>query len=139
MAVEDEAPSAVDEYGGDFNDPSQRCRHGTFIGTWSGPDYMCGWCESGEEPEPEPAVPVCEWADEYTDYDGTHESAPCCEPARHTLVTEDAQGLENFIFCSRHAISALEEHVLDEDGTVWMDETKTARFITAHIGKVIQP
>ena len=23
------------------------CVHGTYIGTWAGPDYMCGLCESG--------------------------------------------------------------------------------------------
>lgn len=37
-------------YDEDYNDPRQRCRHGSFIGSWWGPDYMCGWCESGEEP-----------------------------------------------------------------------------------------
>ena len=25
----------------------QYCVHGTNIGTWDGPDYMCGWCEDG--------------------------------------------------------------------------------------------
>lgn len=24
------------------------CKHGTYVGTWDGPDYMCGWCENGE-------------------------------------------------------------------------------------------
>jgi hypothetical protein len=37
-------------YDADVSDPSQYCRHGTFIGSWWGPDYMCGACESGEEP-----------------------------------------------------------------------------------------
>ena len=23
------------------------CVHGTFVGNWAGPDYMCGYCESG--------------------------------------------------------------------------------------------
>ena len=23
------------------------CEHGTFVGGWAGPDYMCGWCEDG--------------------------------------------------------------------------------------------
>ena len=41
-------------YDADHDDPRQFCRHGTFIGSWWGPDYMCGWCESGEEP-PTPA------------------------------------------------------------------------------------
>jgi hypothetical protein len=26
------------------------CTHGTYVGYPGGPDYMCGWCESGEEP-----------------------------------------------------------------------------------------
>lgn len=25
-----------------------RCKHGTNIGTWDGPDYLCGPCESGD-------------------------------------------------------------------------------------------
>lgn len=31
----------------DFNDPAQRCKHGTFIGSWWGPDYLCHYCELG--------------------------------------------------------------------------------------------
>jgi hypothetical protein len=23
------------------------CKHGTFVGGWAGPDYMCGYCEDG--------------------------------------------------------------------------------------------
>ena len=23
------------------------CEHGTFVGGWAGPDYMCHWCEQG--------------------------------------------------------------------------------------------
>lgn len=23
------------------------CVHGSYVGTWDGPDYLCGWCESG--------------------------------------------------------------------------------------------
>jgi hypothetical protein len=34
-------------YDADHNDDSQYCIHGTFIGSWWGPDYMCGWCEEG--------------------------------------------------------------------------------------------
>jgi hypothetical protein len=37
-------------YDADVSDPSQYCRHGTFIGSWWGPDYTCGACESGYEP-----------------------------------------------------------------------------------------
>jgi hypothetical protein len=29
------------------NDASQYCPHGTFIGSWWGLDYLCGWCEDG--------------------------------------------------------------------------------------------
>lgn len=41
MREEDELP-----YDGDLNDPKQYCKHGTFIGSWWGPDYLCGLCES---------------------------------------------------------------------------------------------
>jgi hypothetical protein len=34
-------------YDEDYSDPAQRCKHGTFIGSWWGPDYMCHWCELG--------------------------------------------------------------------------------------------
>jgi hypothetical protein len=37
-------------YDADHTDDSQYCRHGTFIGSWWGPDYLCQWCELGEEP-----------------------------------------------------------------------------------------
>jgi len=37
-------------YDADVSDPRQYCRHGTFIGSWWGPDYLCSMCESGEEP-----------------------------------------------------------------------------------------
>lgn len=30
--------------------PSVYCKHGTFIGGPLGPDYICGWCEQGDEP-----------------------------------------------------------------------------------------
>ena len=35
------------DYDGDTSDASQYCVHGTFIGSWWGPDYLCGWCEDG--------------------------------------------------------------------------------------------
>jgi hypothetical protein len=46
-------------YDADVSDPRQYCRHGTFIGSSWGPDYLCGKCEMGEDeaaygPEPEP-------------------------------------------------------------------------------------
>lgn len=34
-------------YDADHDDPRQYCRHGTFIGSWWGPDYMCWACEAG--------------------------------------------------------------------------------------------
>lgn len=34
-------------YDEDYQDPEQRCIHGTFIGSWWGPDYLCGYCEDG--------------------------------------------------------------------------------------------
>jgi hypothetical protein len=37
-------------YDEDCDDPRQRCRHGNFIGSWWGPDYLCGDCEFGYDP-----------------------------------------------------------------------------------------
>jgi len=39
----------VTEYGydGDTQDSRQYCPHGTFVGSWWGPDYLCGLCEDG--------------------------------------------------------------------------------------------
>jgi hypothetical protein len=34
-------------YDADHSDNSQYCIHGTFIGSWWGPDYICGYCEDG--------------------------------------------------------------------------------------------
>jgi hypothetical protein len=39
-----------DEYDWDRNDKSQYCEHGTFIGSWWGPDLLCGKCEMGDGP-----------------------------------------------------------------------------------------
>lgn len=39
-------------YDADVTDASQYCKHGTFIGSWWGPDYLCVWCETGEDPPP---------------------------------------------------------------------------------------
>lgn len=35
------------DYDEDLNDERQWCMHGTFIGSWAGPDYLCGLCEDG--------------------------------------------------------------------------------------------
>lgn len=37
-----------DEWDWDKNDSSQYCKHGTFIGSWWGPDILCGRCEMGD-------------------------------------------------------------------------------------------
>ena len=39
-----------DEFDWDKSDSSQYCEHGTFIGSWWGPDLMCGRCEGGHNP-----------------------------------------------------------------------------------------
>lgn len=41
--------SDYDRYDWDTSDPRQHCRHGKFIGSWWGPDILCGQCESGDE------------------------------------------------------------------------------------------
>ena len=35
-----------DEFDWDRNDDNQYCKHGTFIGSWWGPDLMCLACET---------------------------------------------------------------------------------------------
>lgn len=35
------------QYDEDYQDDAQRCIHGTFIGSWWGPDYLCQYCEDG--------------------------------------------------------------------------------------------
>ena len=37
-----------DEWDWDQSDPRQYCVHGTFVGSWWGPDLMCWKCEMGE-------------------------------------------------------------------------------------------
>lgn len=41
------------EWDWDRNDARQYCRHGTFIGSWWGPDLLCWRCEMGDEYEDE--------------------------------------------------------------------------------------
>ena len=36
-----------DRFDFDHADDSQHCEHGTFVGSWWGPDILCGWCEDG--------------------------------------------------------------------------------------------
>lgn len=43
-------PTEIDEhlgYDADHEDPRQYCPHGTWIGSWWGPDYLCHACEMG--------------------------------------------------------------------------------------------
>lgn len=37
-----------DRWDWDYDDPSQYCRHGAFIGSWWGPDILCLRCELGD-------------------------------------------------------------------------------------------
>jgi hypothetical protein len=39
-----------DEFDWDRSDKSQYCKHGKFIGSWWGPDILCGKCEMGDGP-----------------------------------------------------------------------------------------
>lgn len=39
--------TANDQWDWDIHDDSQYCEHGTFIGSWWGPDILCGYCEAG--------------------------------------------------------------------------------------------
>lgn len=41
--------TGADRWDWDYDDPRQRCPHGTFIGSWWGPDLLCPQCESGED------------------------------------------------------------------------------------------
>src|SRR5262245_5359440 len=34
-------------YDADHDDANQYCIHGTWIGSWWGPDYLCYYCEDG--------------------------------------------------------------------------------------------
>lgn len=34
-------------YDADHDDPAQYCVHGNWVGSWWGPDYLCGYCEDG--------------------------------------------------------------------------------------------
>lgn len=105
-------PDYVDDYGGDLQDPSQRCRHGTFIGSWSGPDYMCGWCESGEEPEPPTPTVQCEGYHVYTDYDGTAASAECLTDAVHRVVFREHWNPDYPHEPYDHTVAYCQEHLL---------------------------
>lgn len=52
--MEDQEISSDYEYGDEWDwdreDPNQYCRHGSFIGSWWGPDILCMNCEIDEDP-----------------------------------------------------------------------------------------
>lgn len=48
-ALDDEIPG--DEFDWDQSRDDQHCEHGTFIGSWWGPDILCWACEEGITPE----------------------------------------------------------------------------------------
>jgi len=50
MQVMEDDYEVGDEFDWDRNDSSQYCKHGRFIGSWWGPDILCGACEAGDEP-----------------------------------------------------------------------------------------
>lgn len=47
MTMLDDDYTEADRWDWDQSDDSQYCQHGTFIGSWWGPDILCGWCEDG--------------------------------------------------------------------------------------------
>ena len=47
MTLLDDDYTESDRWDWDQSDDSQYCQHGTFIGSWWGPDILCGWCEDG--------------------------------------------------------------------------------------------
>jgi hypothetical protein len=48
MQVMEDDYEVGDEFDWDRSDSSQYCKHGRFIGSWWGPDILCGACEAGE-------------------------------------------------------------------------------------------
>ena len=113
----------VDDWGGDLNDPSQRCKHGTFIGSWAGPDYLCHYCELGYDPEPEPPTPGCEWDDE----------GDCCQDARHSVDIEDAFGTARWNYCSDHMSKLFDMVTVDEYDRMWLPGAEVTKV---NVGKL---
>lgn len=74
-------------YDADHSDPSQYCRHGTFIGSWWGPDILCGLCESGLDP--------CEGCgrlvggEDYIDHEREEARGYCRIPVRGHVYCDD--------------------------------------------------
>lgn len=143
----------VDEYGGDLSDPTQRCKHGTFIGTWAGPDYLCPACEcphnsfdaDGEctdgcgylangEPAPRPAAVMCDYAETFTDWDGTRGEYACTETARHSLILAPRGEREVAHFCTTHMTQVIGTINL-RDGELWLGED--TRLLDVRVGEVV--
>lgn len=124
-------------YDGDLNDPKQRCRHGTFIGSWWGPDYLCLQCELGDEYGDEPpTVPMCDHEDRGPDYDGTTATFPCGAEARHTLVSEDALGQTWNHLCPKHLHLWLTD-CTEQDDRLYLDPNTTIDQV--FIGRIVMP
>ena len=125
-------------YDGDLNDSSQRCKHGTFIGSWWGPDYLCGACEMGEDWEPPEPEPECEWIDHGHDMDGSHAAFGCPELARHSVELEDATDYWHMNLCSRHMAALFDTDTfhVDDDKQLWLDNLTHVASI--NIGKVVR-
>lgn len=140
-------------YDGDLDDPSQRCKHGTFIGSHWGPDYLCPACECPhddfdedgvctrgcgylQDGTPEPGVGLCYHSDTYQDFDGSWADAPCHNEARHTVLIHQEQfGNETVLLCSTHLSEMLcADTVVERDGEVWLDND--TRLLALLVGEV---
>ena len=151
-------------YDGDLSDPKQRCRHGTFIGSWWGPDYLCPACEcphddfdseTGEctqgcgflrDGSPAPDTrPDCEYEIDLPSMAGpgypSDGTMGCSDKAEHTLdlhvtFAPDGDGDERIRLCSAHMIEAITgPDVHDRDGKVWLDEW--SYVVAIHLRKVL--
>lgn len=47
-------------YDADHSDETQYCRHGVWVGSWWGPDYLCQWCEMGASLEAMRYIQACQ-------------------------------------------------------------------------------
>lgn len=139
-------------YDGDLDDPSQRCQHGTFIGSHWGPDYLCPACECPhdnfedgictygcgyrQDGTPEPRT-LCDWEDVGPDMDGSRGEFPCGAEARHTIDTEDQHGPDRMRLCATHMSKVLcDDRVHARGDEVWLDGD--TRMVALHIGQVLE-
>lgn len=140
-------------YDGDTNDPKQHCRHGTFIGSWWGPDILCGACEMGDEDEAEwaaaqaaeAAKPRCQWSVDMPSMDGEgfdHEYT-CSDAAYDTLVVKchfnpdppHTPYTEHLVMCREHAVAVLEDSRVDGEvlrlgPDITLDHVLIAKVVT---------